>query len=593
MSELLLEVKNLVTEFNTENGLVKAVDDVSFHVNKGEVIGIVGESGSGKSVTSLSIMRLIPNPPGKIAGGQINYYRNGGAPVDLVKVSDAEMRSYRGNEISMIFQEPMTSLNPVFTCGNQVVEAIMLHQKVSKKDAEAKTLELFQKVKLPNPERILKAYPHQLSGGQKQRVMIAMAMSCQPKILIADEPTTALDVTVQKTILELINDLSKETGMSTIFITHDLGVIAEIADRVVVMYKGKIVEQGTVLEIFSNPKHPYTKGLLACRPPLGKRLSKLPVIADFMEENNGVITEKTADMNALVDAFVVSEAQTKRRFETLQQNTPILQLKNIQTWFPTKTNIFGKPLEYVKAVDDVSFDVHEGETLGLVGESGCGKTTLGRTILRLIEPTGGKAIFDGKDIFNLDQQELKQLREHMQIIFQDPYSSLNPRMTIGNAILEPMQVHKKYSNDAERKDKVIELLEKVNMKPEHFQRYPHEFSGGQRQRICIARALALNPKFIICDESVSALDVSVQAQVLNLLIQLREEFKFTYIFISHDLSVVKFMSDRMVVMNKGRIEEMGIADEIYNNPQQEYTKKLIAAIPKGNLEDIRARFERI
>jgi peptide/nickel transport system ATP-binding protein len=593
MSELLLEVKNLVTEFNTENGLVKAVDDVSFHVNKGEVIGIVGESGSGKSVTSLSIMRLIPNPPGKIAGGQINYYRNGGTPVDLVKVSDAEMRSYRGNEISMIFQEPMTSLNPVFTCGNQVVEAIMLHQKVSKKEAEAKTLELFQKVKLPNPERILKAYPHQLSGGQKQRVMIAMAMSCQPKILIADEPTTALDVTVQKTILELINDLSKETGMSTIFITHDLGVIAEIADRVVVMYKGKIVEQGTVLEIFSNPKHPYTKGLLACRPPLGKRLSKLPVIADFMEENNGVITEKTADMNALVDAFVVSEAQTKRRFETLQQNTPILQLKNIQTWFPTKTNIFGKPLEYVKAVDDVSFDVHEGETLGLVGESGCGKTTLGRTILRLIEPTGGKAIFDGKDIFNLDQQELKQLREHMQIIFQDPYSSLNPRMTIGNAILEPMQVHKKYSNDAERKDKVIELLEKVNMKPEHFQRYPHEFSGGQRQRICIARALALNPKFIICDESVSALDVSVQAQVLNLLIQLREEFKFTYIFISHDLSVVKFMSDRMVVMNKGRIEEMGIADEIYNNPQQEYTKKLIAAIPKGNLEDIRARFERI
>lgn len=593
MSELLLEVKNLVTEFNTENGLVKAVDDVSFHVNKGEVIGIVGESGSGKSVTSLSIMRLIPNPPGKIAGGQINYYRNCGTPVDLVKVSDAEMRSYRGNEISMIFQEPMTSLNPVFTCGNQVVEAIMLHQKVSKKEAEAKTLELFQKVKLPNPERILKAYPHQLSGGQKQRVMIAMAMSCQPKILIADEPTTALDVTVQKTILELINDLSKETGMSTIFITHDLGVIAEIADRVVVMYKGKIVEQGTVLEIFSNPKHPYTKGLLACRPPLGKRLSKLPVIADFMEENNGVITEKTADMNALVDAFVVSEAQTKRRFETLQQNTPILQLKNIQTWFPTKTNIFGKPLEYVKAVDDVSFDVHEGETLGLVGESGCGKTTLGRTILRLIEPTGGKAIFDGKDIFNLDQQELKQLREHMQIIFQDPYSSLNPRMTIGNAILEPMQVHKKYSNDAERKDKVIELLEKVNMKPEHFQRYPHEFSGGQRQRICIARALALNPKFIICDESVSALDVSVQAQVLNLLIQLREEFKFTYIFISHDLSVVKFMSDRMVVMNKGRIEEMGIADEIYNNPQQEYTKKLIAAIPKGNLEDIRARFERI
>lgn len=593
MAELLLDVKNLVTEFKTENGIVKAVDDVSFQVNKGEVIGIVGESGSGKSVTSLSIMRLIPNPPGQITGGQINYYRDGKSPIDLVQIPDNEMRSYRGNEISMIFQEPMTSLNPVFTCGNQVMEAIMLHQKISQKEAEQKTLDLFAQVKLPDPQRALNAYPHQLSGGQKQRVMIAMAMSCQPKILIADEPTTALDVTVQKTILELINELSRQTGMSTIFITHDLGVIAEIADRVVVMYKGKIVEQGSVVEIFANPKHPYTKGLLACRPPLEKRLSKLPVIADFMEEKDGVITEKAADMNALVDAFVVSEAQTKKRYEELQQHTPILQLKGIQTWFPSKTNIFGKTLDYVKAVDDVSFDVNEGETLGLVGESGCGKTTLGRTILRLVEPTGGKAIFDGKDIFNLGQKELKELREHMQIIFQDPYSSLNPRMTIGNAILEPMQVHNKYSNDAERKDKVIELLEKVNMKAEHFQRYPHEFSGGQRQRICIARALALNPKFIICDESVSALDVSVQAQVLNLLIKLREEFKFTYIFISHDLSVVKFMSDRMVVMNKGKIEEMGIADEIYNNPQQEYTKKLIAAIPKGNLADIKARFERV
>lgn len=590
MSELLLDVKNLVTEFNTENGLVKAVDNVSFHINKREVVGIVGESGSGKSVTSLSIMRLIPNPPGKITNGEILYCRDNEKPVDLVHISEQEMRSFRGNDISMIFQEPMTSLNPVFTCGNQVMEAIMLHQKVSKAEAEQKTLALFEQVKLPNPHRILKAYPHELSGGQKQRVMIAMAMSCQPKILIADEPTTALDVTVQKTILELIRDLSDQTGMSTIFITHDLGVIAEIADRVIVMYKGKIVEQGTVLDIFSNPQHPYTKGLLACRPPLGKRLSRLPVISDFMEEKNGVVTEKESDMQKIVDAYVVSDVQTEKRMENLMQTKPILELKNIQTWFPSKTNLFGKPLEYVKAVDDVTFDVYEGETLGLVGESGCGKTTLGRTILRLVEPTGGKAYFDGKDIFALEQKELKELREHMQIIFQDPYSSLNPRMTIGNAIMEPMQVHNKYSNDAERKDKVIELLEKVNMKPEHFMRYPHEFSGGQRQRICIARALALNPKFIICDESVSALDVSVQAQVLNLLIQLREEFKFTYIFISHDLSVVKFMSDRMVVMNKGKIEEMGAADEIYNNPQKEYTKKLIAAIPKGNVEDIRARF---
>ena len=375
--------------------------------------------------------------------------------------------------------------NPVFTCGNQVMEAIILHQKCDKKTAEQKTLALFEQVKLPNPKRILDAYPHELSGGQKQRVMIAMAMSCQPKILIADEPTTALDVTVQKTILELIKDLSEETGMSTIFITHDLGVIAEIADHVIVMYKGKIVEQGSVLDIFSNPQHPYTKGLLACRPPLGKRLSKLPVIADFMDDNNGIITEKHADMNALINAFVVSEQQTKARFEELQTRKKILELHNIQTWFPSKTSFFGKPLEYVKAVDNVSFDVYEGETLGLVGESGCGKTTLGRTILRLVEPTGGKAIFDGKDTFSLEAQELKTLRQHMQIIFQDPYSSLNPRMTIGNAILEPMQVHNKYSNDKERKDKVIELLEKVNMKAEHFLRYPHEFSGGQRQRICI------------------------------------------------------------------------------------------------------------
>lgn len=591
MSKLLLDVRNLVTEFKTEEGLVRAVNDVSFSLNRGETIGIVGESGSGKSVTSLSVMRLIPNPPGKIASGQIIYHTRDNQQVDLAQMPEADMRKYRGNEISMIFQEPMTSLNPVFTCGDQVQEAIMLHQKISRNEAKARTLEMFEKVKLPNPNRILGAYPHQLSGGQKQRVMIAMAMSCNPSILIADEPTTALDVTVQATILELMNDLKKQIETSIIFITHDLGVIAEVADRVLVMYKGKIVEQGNVLDIFSNPQHPYTKSLLACRPPLGKRLSKLPTVVDFMKEKeNGEIEELTVSVKEAIDRVTISEETTQKRRDNLFAQQPVLQVKNLKTWFPAKTDFFGRTKEFTKAVDDVSFDVYPGETLGLVGESGCGKTTLGRTILRLLPAHSGEVIYEGRNLLHLNQQEMKDMRKHMQIIFQDPYSSLNPRITIGDAILEPMKVHNVHANDTERKDKVIDLLRKVNMKPEHYHRYPHEFSGGQRQRICIARALALNPKFIICDESVSALDVSVQAQVLNLLIQLREEFQFTYIFISHDLSVVKFMSDRMVVMNKGKIEEMGISDEIYNNPQQEYTKRLIGAIPKGELSDIQKRF---
>ncbi len=588
--KLLLEVKNLVTEFKTDGGIVKAVNDISFTLNRGETIGIVGESGSGKSVTSLSVMRLIPDPPGRIVSGEINFYQKDGSKIDLTKISEEEMRKFRGNEISMIFQEPMTSLNPVFTCGDQVVEAIMLHQKMSKKEAQEITLRMFEKVKLPNPQRILDAYPHQLSGGQKQRVMIAMAMSCNPSILIADEPTTALDVTVQATILDLMASLKGEIDSSIMFITHDLGVIAEIADRVLVMYKGKIVEQGTVLDIFGNPQHPYTRSLLACRPPLGKRLSKLPTVVDFMEEKeDGTLIEKHTSVAEAINAVVISDEVTKARRETVMARKPILQVKNVQTWFPTQKNFFGKAIDYVKAVDDVSFDVHEGETLGLVGESGCGKTTLGRTILRLVPAHGGEIHFDGRNLLGLNNKEMMDIRKHMQIIFQDPYSSLNPRITVGSAIMEPMTVQGVYSSEKERKEKVIDLLEKVNMKPEHFNRYPHEFSGGQRQRICIARALSLNPKFIICDESVSALDVSVQAQVLNLLIQLREEFKFTYIFISHDLSVVKFMSDRMVVMNKGKIEEMGISDEIYNNPQKEYTQRLIAAIPKGELSDIQAR----
>lgn len=585
----MLEVKNLETHFSTEDGTVKAVDDVSFNIYRGETVGIVGESGSGKSVSCLSVMRLIPNPPGRIAGGQIIYHGDQG-PVDLVQLEDQQMRKYRGNEISMIFQEPMTSLNPVFTCGNQVSEAIMLHQNMSKADARSLTLELFEKVQLPDPPRMFGSYPHQLSGGQKQRVMIAMAMSCNPGILIADEPTTALDVTVQKTILDLMSDLKEKINSSVIFITHDLGVIAEIADRVIVMYRGKIVEQGSVLEIFENPQHPYTKGLLACRPPLGKRLHKLPVIADFMDTaEDGKLIEKEASIQQLIDSVTISPQETKDRMAELETRTPILEVRDLNTWFPSKKNIFGKPLEYVKAVNNVSFDVYPGETLGLVGESGCGKTTLGRTIIRLVEPVSGHIQFEGRDLLSASKDEMKALRKDMQIIFQDPYSSLNPRLTVGNAIMEPMQVHRLLQDDAARKDRVVELLERVNLKADHFNRYPHEFSGGQRQRICIARALALNPRFIICDESVSALDVSVQAQVLNLLIELRESFDFTYIFISHDLSVVKFMSDRMVVMNQGEIEEMGPADEIYNNPSHPYTQKLIDAIPKGELKDIQAR----
>lgn len=591
--ETLLEIKNLVTEFRTEEETVKAVNDVSFTLSKGETIGIVGESGSGKSVTSLSVMRLIPNPPGKITGGEIIYHSKNKGPIDLVQLSEKEMRQLRGNEIAMIFQEPMTSLNPVYTCGDQVMEAILLHQKCTKKEAKDKTIALFNEVQLPRPEAIFDSYPHQISGGQKQRVMIAMAMSCQPNILIADEPTTALDVTVQATILDLMLKLQREHEMGIMFITHDLGVIAELADKVVVMYKGKIVEQGTVLEIFSNPQHPYTKGLLACRPPLNKRLHWLPTVADFMKTNeNGEMIESTQSVADVTEKLVVTKEEREAAHKKLYSKAPILSIKNLQTYFPIKKGMFGKAKDFVRAVDDVSFDVYPGETLGLVGESGCGKTTLGRTVLRLIEPTGGEVLFNGSNITTLGATEMRELRKDIQIIFQDPYSSLNPRITIGQAIMEPMQVHGILENDKARKERVIELLQRVNMNESHFYRYPHEFSGGQRQRICIARALALRPKFIICDESVSALDVSVQAQVLNLLNELKREFDFTYIFISHDLSVVKFMSDRMVVMNKGKIEEMGDADEIYNNPQTEYTKKLIGAIPKGQLEDIKASIDK-
>lgn len=570
----MLNVKNLDIQFlnKEDKSWLKAVNDISFRVEKGKVLGIVGESGSGKSVTSFSIMRLHDPESTKITG-DIEFDK-----IDLLALSPAEIRKYRGNKIAMIFQEPMTSLNPVFTCGYQVQEAIILHQHTSKSEARERTIELFKEVQLPRPEQIFESYPHQLSGGQKQRVMIAMALSCNPELLIADEPTTALDVTVQKTILELLLRIKEERQMAMIFISHDLAVIREIADEVAVMYKGNIVEQGPAKYLFESPEHPYTKGLLACRPDPKHLLKKLPVVADFLNENKEMAVAHLLGSNA----YTSQEIAARRK--TLYAQAPILQVKNLCTWYPVKKGLFGKTTDFVKAVDDISFDIFPGETLGLVGESGCGKTTLGRSILRLVEPTSGALLFEGTDILSLDKPSLRKMRREVQIIFQDPYSSLNPRLTVGNALMEPLQVHGVFDNDKQRKAHVLELLERVDLKAEYFNRYPHEFSGGQRQRIVIARALALQPKFIICDESVSALDVSVQAQVLNLLRQLQQDFGLTYIFISHDLSVVKHISDRMIVMNKGKVEEAGFPEDIYNHPQAEYTKRLIAAIPGRSID---------
>ena len=578
MMQPLLQVQNLSVDFISEGVVSNAVKNISFAVNPGEILAIVGESGSGKSVTALSLLQLLS---GQVSmKGQLLFSDKNKPVVDLLKTSAKQINAIRGKDLSMIFQEPMTSLNPVFTCGHQVMEAIRLHQHISSKAAKQKTIELFQKVELPDPATLINRYPHQLSGGQKQRVMIAMAMSCNPSLLIADEPTTALDVTVQKIILQLIKQLQQQTGMGVIFITHDLGLVADIADSILVMYKGEIIEQGKTKQILQHPQQPYTKALLACRPALHKRGEKLPVVNDFFGNNKNnppAIEEGVSPDETVKDKIVLSPDYITHHEKELTE--PVLKVEHLKVYFPgRRPYLFGKMPQPFKAVEDVSFTVSKGETVGLVGESGCGKTTLGRAILQLKPITSGSIILNGKNLATLLAKELQPIRKELQIVFQDPYGSLNPRLMIGNAIMEPMKVHGILSNKNQRKEKAVELLEKVNLTAEHFNRYPHQFSGGQRQRVCIARALAINPSFLIFDEIVSALDVSVQAQVLNLLNDLKKEFGFTSIFISHDLSVVRYICDRILVMNKGKIVEEGPADKVYFSPENEYTKKLIDAV---------------
>ncbi len=588
MSSPLLNIHNLQVSFSHDGEWVEAVHGIDLDVLAGRTLGLVGESGSGKSVSSLAVMRLLNEKMSRIEADSIQIEGE-----EIKGFSEKQMAEVRGKRIAMIFQEPMTSLNPVYKCGYQVSEMILQHETVSKTTSKERVISLFKQVMLPRPEAIYNSYPHELSGGQKQRVMIAMAIACNPKLLIADEPTTALDVTVQLEILKLLRKLQTETGMGMIFITHDLGVVAEIADDVAVMHNGEILERGTVQQILNHPQHPYTQGLLACRPPMDVRLKRLPIVKEFLDG------QWQGGKEQILHDLQITTEERKTHLEQLYSKEPLLKVEGLKTWYPLRKGVFSRVYDHVKAVDDVSLEVYEGETLGLVGESGCGKTTLGRSILRLAEPTGGKVWFDGIEVTALKGQALRDFRKQAQIVFQDPYSSLNPRITIGEAIAEPMRVHGIHGRelhtaaqngaqlrdaigDNELRDAVCDLLEQVGLDASHYNRYPHEFSGGQRQRICIARALAVNPRLVICDESVSALDVSVQAQVLNLLNRLKEERHLTYIFISHDLSVVRFMSDRVVVMYNGKPVEINEADALFEHPLNAYTKKLIDALPGRN-----------
>ena len=559
--ERLVEIRNLSIAFEREGEWNEVVSGIDLDINRGETLGMVGESGSGKSVSSLAIMGLLPGKKSRISSGEIIF-----DGVDLLSIGPNEHRRIRGRRIAMIFQEPMTSLNPTKRCGHQVEEAILVYNSISRKQAKKRVLELFEEVRLPNIERIYRAYPHELSGGQKQRVMIAMALSCNPELLIADEPTTALDVSVQNSILELLKNIQTKHGISILFITHDLGVIRQIADRVAVIYRGEIVEEGLAKDIFNSPRQPYTQGLISSRPLIDSRPRRLVTVQDFLGDKN-------------IETDLITKEEREGIHKEIYSNPPLLSIKDLEVEFIIKKSLLGRTKSSIRAVDSISFDLYKGETLGLVGESGCGKTTVGRSIMNLIDSSLGRVEIDGINLLDLKGKELREYRKKVQIIFQDPYSSLNSRISIGNAISEAMTVHNMYGSRKERKEKTIELLKKVGLEEEHYNRYPHEFSGGQRQRIGIARALSINPEIVICDESVSALDVSVQAQVLNLINDLKRDFGFTCIFISHDLSVVKYMSDRILVMEKGRLVELDEADKVYYSPKSEYTSRLIESIP--------------
>jgi peptide/nickel transport system ATP-binding protein len=563
----LLKVENLEVSFKSEsNQWIKTVKGISFNIPKNKTVALVGESGSGKSVTSLAVMGLLPKGQSQISEqSQIRFEDK-----DLLNLSVAELRNICGKDIAMIFQEPMSSLNPVFTVGDQIAEVLRIHLGMGRKQARARVLELLKEVGIPSPDTKIDAYPSQLSGGQQQRVMIAMAIACEPKLLIADEPTTALDVTIQKQIIDLLESLRQRREMSMLFITHDLALVGEIADEVIVMRHGEIRESGDAQQVLEQPNDVYTRALLHCRPQLSSRPYRLPVTSDFMKQENG----------QLIEAINLSTSHLQERSRGLTGDEPIiLDVQNLKKSFYSRKGLWGR--DEFQAVKDVSFKLAKGKTLGLVGESGSGKTTIGLLLMRLHEATGGQAFIDGKDILAMSEKEFALYQRKIQIIFQNPYASLNPRFTIGQILLEPMRIHAIGQNDQERKKIALELLERVSLPVEAYDRYPHEFSGGQRQRIAIARCLTLKPEILICDESVSALDVSVQAQVLNLLQDLQDEFGLSYIFISHDLSVVKYISDQVMVMNHGEVVEIANSDELYLNPQHEYTQKLLKAIPQG------------